>query len=371
MGSGLKTIGEGALRDCASLKTVTIPKSVTYLGDGAFYGCTSMGTVTIGDGIAIINNETFFNCDSLTDIYYTGSEGQWEKIVIASDNDPLWLATLHFCAHTYGEWLKNDELSDEDNALYERTCTECGFTESWIMCNHKFEVVTVAPTATTKGSKSNICKKCGELLEYEELDIIPEKMIIKSLPAKLMYSYGESLDLTGLTLSYSYTDGREDLTIADSDYIVNGFSSYSFGTQTLLIEIGNNKVSFDVMVAMKTAPVGCSPKIEAGATVSAFAEIYHDATVYALTADGKNAVSDTDILKTGMILQIVHNDGTVDGVNVVVNGDVTGDGIVNGKDIIRLKKQILQGDAVEYIEYADINDDGIVNEDDIAALMLL
>ena len=369
LGSGLKTIGTSSFRNCASLETVTIPKSVTYLGDGAFYGCASMGTATIGDGIVIINNETFFNCDSLTDVYYTGSEEQWEKIVIASDNDPLWLATLHFCAHTYSEWLKNDELSDEDNALYERTCTECGFTEFCIMCNHKFEVVTVTPTSTTKGSKSKICEKCGELLESVELDIIPEKIIIRSLPTKLTYSYGDALDLTGLLLSYSYADGREDVILTNSDYTVNCFDAYSFGIQTLLIETENYKASFDVTVDLKTAPIGFSQKIEAGATVSDLAELYPDATVCAVTADGKKTVGDTEILKTGMILQIMNSDGTADGLTVIVNGDVTGDGIVNGKDIIRIKKQINSGNAVEYIEYADVNSDGIVNEDDITALM--
>lgn len=42
---------------------------------------------------------------------------------------------------------------------------------------------------------------------------------------------------------------------------------------------------------------------------------------------------------------------------------------MNGKDIIRIKKQILGGNVVEYTEFADINCDGTVDEKDLDALV--
>ena len=53
---------------------------------------------------------------------------------------------------------------------------------------------------------------------------------------------------------------------------------------------------------------------------------------------------------------------------VVVSGDATGDGVANGKDLIRMKKQMLNGNAVKYAEYADANGDGVVNGSDLQYL---
>ena len=77
---------------------------------------------------------------------------------------------------------------------------------------------------------------------------------------------------------------------------------------------------------------------------------------------------DDDIIKTGCVVQFVRNKSVVDSVAIVVKGDATGDGVINGKDIIRIKKQILEGGAVEYPEYADINCDGTVDENDLSTL---
>ncbi len=370
LGSGLKTIGNYVFYECTSLETVSVPESVTYMGSDVFRSCTALKSVTLGNGIKNVADRVFGSCDSLTDIYYTGTEEEWENITIGADNDALWLAEIHFCAHTYGEWTKNDVLSDEDNAIYERKCADCGFSESYSTCNHKTEWVTEDPTTTEKGNKSEVCVKCGEIFAGEELDIIPEKLVIESLPEKLSYSFGETLDLTGLALTYSYADGRENVSLSESDYTVYGFDAYVFGVQTLLIEAGNYKARFDITVDLTVLPDTFTDKIDAGATVESLAELYPDATVYALTDDGKKTAGGDELLKTGMILQIVNSDGTVNGVTVIVNGDITGDGVVNGKDLIRLKKQITQSNAVEHIEYADINSDGVVNENDLTAIMI-
>ena len=54
-------------------ESISIPNSVTSIGDSAFEYCTS-----------------------LKDVYYSGSEAQWEKISIGSGNACLAKATIHF-----------------------------------------------------------------------------------------------------------------------------------------------------------------------------------------------------------------------------------------------------------------------------------
>ena len=74
-------------------------------------------------------------------------------------------------------------------------------------------------------------------------------------------------------------------------------------------------------------------------------------------------------MRSGSVVQFVSGDVAVDSAVVNVLGDATGDGVVNGKDLIRIKKQILEGNAVEYTEFADVNRDGVVDEADLDALV--
>ena len=90
------TIGRQAFDWCTSLTSVTIPDSVTIIGNYAFYNCDSLTSVTIGNSVTTIDEGAFCSCDSLTDVYYTGTQAQWNKISIGSYNDPLRNATIHY-----------------------------------------------------------------------------------------------------------------------------------------------------------------------------------------------------------------------------------------------------------------------------------
>ncbi|MBQ3151470.1 MAG: leucine-rich repeat protein, partial [Clostridia bacterium] len=92
------SIGDGAFAWCDSLTSVTIGNSVTSIGSSAFYYCYSLTSMTIPDSVTSIGNSAFYGCTNLTDVYYQGTEAQWNKISIGSYNDPLKNATIHFSA---------------------------------------------------------------------------------------------------------------------------------------------------------------------------------------------------------------------------------------------------------------------------------
>ena len=117
--NSVTSIGSSAFQGCTGLTSVTIPSSVTELGLGAFSGCTSLTAVTIPDSLTSISQGAFSSCTGLTsvtipssvtqiwmgafgfstnlkDVYYTGSQEQWEKIEIWFSNDPLENATIHY-----------------------------------------------------------------------------------------------------------------------------------------------------------------------------------------------------------------------------------------------------------------------------------
>ena len=90
------SIGFSAFGYCSNLESVTIGDNVTLIGDYAFFYCTSLTSITIPDSVTKIGEGAFYNCTSLTDVYYNGTEEQWNAITIDSNNDSLLNATIHY-----------------------------------------------------------------------------------------------------------------------------------------------------------------------------------------------------------------------------------------------------------------------------------
>lgn len=93
---GVTHIGKRAFYGCTSIESISLPQSVTTLGEAAFYGCTGLKSVSIGSGINVIRKNTFYQCSSITDVYYSGSESDWNKITVDSTNTVLKEATIHY-----------------------------------------------------------------------------------------------------------------------------------------------------------------------------------------------------------------------------------------------------------------------------------
>ena len=165
IGNSITSIGEGAFRNCTVLTDVyymgdvaewcaidfatissnpnycgknfyidgklvedlTIPECVTSIGASTFVNCENLTSVTIPDSITVIGSSAFRGCSSLTDVYYNGTEKQWNEIAIGVSNDPLLNANIHFLGH------------------------ECDYT-----------AVVTPPTCQTQGYTTYTCEECGD-----------------------------------------------------------------------------------------------------------------------------------------------------------------------------------------------------------------
>ena len=79
-----------------SISSCDIHPDTRVIYSDAFYGCTVLTSIIIHDSVTMIGDSAFRDCDSLKDVYYTGSEEQWNNITIGSSNSYLTGATKHF-----------------------------------------------------------------------------------------------------------------------------------------------------------------------------------------------------------------------------------------------------------------------------------
>lgn len=116
--SQLSHIGAGTFARCSRLTKVLIADSVTSIGMGAFLSCSglqiikfsyTLATIPSGccSGASSLRNVVIpksvtsispgaFKDTTITDVYYTGTEEDWNSISIGTGNDRLSSATKHF-----------------------------------------------------------------------------------------------------------------------------------------------------------------------------------------------------------------------------------------------------------------------------------
>ncbi len=108
-----------------------IPDGVTTIC--GFGGSNNLTSITIPKSVTTIGNSAFRSCYSLTDVYYSSTEDDWNKISIGSDNDRVTNATIHFKFPTHTHMCE------------------------WF--------IWPEPTATQEGFKNKVCSTCGEVVE--------------------------------------------------------------------------------------------------------------------------------------------------------------------------------------------------------------
>ncbi len=85
-----------AFKNCTEITSAVIPDGITAIDIGTFSGCTGLLSVTIPESVTEIDKEAFNDCYSLMDIYFGGTEADWNKLSIGENNEFLSQATVHF-----------------------------------------------------------------------------------------------------------------------------------------------------------------------------------------------------------------------------------------------------------------------------------
>ncbi|MGN1442216.1 MAG: InlB B-repeat-containing protein, partial [Acutalibacteraceae bacterium] len=266
--------------------------------------------------------------------------------------------------------------------------------------------------------------------------IVVNSIAVATMPTKLSYNIGENFDPTGLTLNVSMSDGSSCTITEGYECVYDAFTSS--GTKTVTIRYINKEVSFSVEVVPETPDVTefltvTNKTVHAGEEFTVDVNIENNpgfcylklrlnydsdsfefieavngtvstdsfsSTTEALLWDSdKNATADgtlvtlkfkaKDNLAAGEYtlgiafvegynydeenITLGVNNATITVVEFIY-GDVTGDNVINGKDLVRLRKYLLTLDEttgtadVEISLGADTTGDGVVNGKDLVRL---
>ncbi len=84
------------LESCSKLKRIVIPDSVEKINSWVFTGCDMLTDILIGKGVTYIDNYAFRYCSGLVNVYYPGTQEDWSKIYVGTNNDELINAVKHY-----------------------------------------------------------------------------------------------------------------------------------------------------------------------------------------------------------------------------------------------------------------------------------
>jgi len=93
----IKNLDNYTFTGCSNVKSITISEGVETIGFDVFEDCINLESVTIPQSLNKIDVYTFRNCPNLKDVYYAGTEAEWNSISISQNgNEQLINANIHF-----------------------------------------------------------------------------------------------------------------------------------------------------------------------------------------------------------------------------------------------------------------------------------
>ncbi|MBR4656144.1 MAG: leucine-rich repeat domain-containing protein, partial [Oscillospiraceae bacterium] len=89
--AGVVTVGSSAFMNSTGLQEVVLPEGVKTIGIQAFYGCTGLSRLSLPKSLSRVDMFAFYSIYGGSDlqVYYAGSEAEWNSVYVATLNDML------------------------------------------------------------------------------------------------------------------------------------------------------------------------------------------------------------------------------------------------------------------------------------------
>lgn len=164
-GSTLTKIGEETFTGCMSLKSITLPDSLTDIGNSAFLGCSALVSVELPESLVNIEKYAFYGCAFLAEITIPDSV---ENIGVSAFNNCQKLkkvnfgedsSLVEFKAHTFENCLEllNFEVPNGIENIAEKAFFNCQSLKS----------ITFGEDSALKVLNNQVFVGCDSLLDVE------------------------------------------------------------------------------------------------------------------------------------------------------------------------------------------------------------
>lgn len=213
---------------------------------------------------------------------------------------------------------------------------------------------------------------------FEIIDPRPKLtgVVIDTLPDKIEYERRDPIDLTGMVVKATYTDGSS---VEITDYTVSGYNALMNGKQTITVTYGDFSTTFEVLVGIKVTAievVQMPDKVEyllneefdeTGLVVNIKYSDDSSAALtdnYTITGFDSSTIGEKTITVTYGTFNCTFNIEVVEVLSVM--GDVNMDGVIDINDAILITDydaglEIL---TEKQLSLADVNGDDIVDAGD-------
>lgn len=116
--------------DGKTVEDALIPTSIYEIKNYAFYGYDYLKSVIFHNNVSQIGDYAFYYCNNLTDVYFNGTEQEWENVTVGSGNTKITDAQMHYFSYVdiydndnnvvFSEMIENNSLIDLSN-IFEKT----------------------------------------------------------------------------------------------------------------------------------------------------------------------------------------------------------------------------------------------------------
>ncbi len=334
LSNNIEYVGDYAFDGCYNLIFyLDLPDSLTYLGSGAFWN-TQVKSLTIGNGIATLESSVFADTDieSLVipeNITYIGYN--------CFGNTPLTSLTIGDGVETI-----------DDEAFNWSALTEVVIPEN---------VETIGYSAFWNDSLLSITIENKNSFIDEDAFRANDGTVIYGYANSTAYDYAQKYSINFVELhehQYTFTIITEET--INQNGLKEGVCSCGDVIQKEIPKIIQNCETYNNFIY----------GFEYGSTKEALLNKY-------LLSETSTITIPCEEIVTGTKIQILHQDGSVQELEIVIFGDTTCDGWYDGQDamvVTCLANGMLTKNDVGEAVYmaADCNHDGVIDQNDIALL---
>ena len=401
--NGVSNISPYLCWGCKNLETLTVAESVTTIGGSAFQLCTQLNTISLPEKLRVIDHYAFSACESLTDINLPEGLGfigidAFGGTGIHSIIIPKTVTEICAYAFSYCENLKEISLSDKITYIGEHLFWNCTALE---------KIVLPKSIKRIEVEGFSGCTSLKEIWMYDGIYQVDEYAFYECDQLKTVYFNGTASEWNSINI----LEGNEALSNArlicnsaysvdppvDPDAVLTVASVNAQPGKTVTVDVDLSKaapmsylrVTLDydtsVLTLTNVKNGGLFDSFDSGASyvLSADADVETTGRLLTLTFAVSEAAEAGEYAVTVLAKECYNYEeapvtvGVEPGkvtVRAFVAGDANGDGEIDGRDVIRLRKYLANlneatGEStVEISAGADCTGDGVVDGRDLIRL---